>query len=604
MNDRRTTINDQYLRELHFDGSQIILHTDGILCGTTAEVISSRAFQAVLNMFLDHLIAKEDPILDDLAPDIGSDAGRAEFLTLLRYLSETPLVHAVKVMPAARAYAENPRSLHAFMEKFYDFWRSFDRYLICHSEQGPQSHDVRPYRTFTVTAERLKDLTRGLYRDICENITGDHCRIYRQVSAGADVGLIAVQKKWKPRNAADEALTGIPFIRQVLINPPLIIDPPENRRTGQFLRIGTDPLQGLLLEEGKWLCYPAQVGPVVVFIYFHRMFMGLGCSLANLFELATDDQIASGPDAVFLYGVDPPHLSGYGELPTVFHDDESGGALTAAIPGETRFGYFGYLKKMALTLHNILMMKRGRMPFHGAMARIHFRNRMTANILVIGDTATGKSETLEALRLLGKDAIRGITIIADDMGSLEVGEDGRVTGYGTEIGAFIRMDDLQRGYAFGQVDRAIIMSPQKANARVLIPVTYLGEVLHGYPVDYILYANNYEQVDEFHPLINSLATPDAALRVFRDGAAMSKGTTTATGLGHSYFANIFGPPQYRELHETLALRTFEAAFRTGTFVGQLRTRLAVPGFERTGPAEAAGALLRKILGEFPASGTG
>jgi hypothetical protein len=595
MKNQRTSINDQYLRELVFDGSQIILHTDGILCGTTAEVAGSRAFQAVLQIFLDHLIEKDDPILDALAPDIGSAEGRAGLVKLLRHLSETPIVHAAKAVNGAKPYGDDPRTLYLFVEKFYDFWRSFDRYLICHSEHGPQSHDVRPYRTFTVTTERLKDLTRGLYRDICENITGEHCRIYRQVSAGADVGLIAVQKKWTPGNPAARALTDIPFIRQVLINPPLIIDPPENRRTGQFLRIGVNPLENLPLEEGKWLCYPAQVGPVVVFIYFHQMFMGLGCSLANLFELATDEQVASGPDAVFLYGVDPGHLSRYGEVPTVFFDDEESDFLVAAVPGENRFGYFGYLKKMALTLHNILMMKRGRMPFHGAMALIHMKNRQSANVLVIGDTATGKSETLEALRLLGGDAIRGITIIADDMGSLGIREDGRVVGYGTEIGAFIRLDDLQRGYAFGQVDRAIIMSPQKANARVLVPVGYLGEVLAGYPVDYILYANNYEQVDESHSLINPLPTPEAALRVFRDGAAMSKGTTTSTGLGHSYFANIFGPPQYRDRHEDLARKTFEAAYNSGTFVGQLRTRLAVPGFEMNGPLEAAKALLKMIV---------
>jgi hypothetical protein len=595
MENEYTTINDQYLRKIHFVGNQIILHTDGILCGTTAEVVGSRAFQAVLNIFLDHLIEKKDAILAGLAPDIGTTEGRSNLMALLRHLSETPLVHAAKAVPGARPYAENPRPLHLFVETFYDFWRSFDRYLICHSEQGPHSHDIRPYRTFTSTAERLKDLTRSLYRDLCENITGKHCRIYRQVSAGADVGLIAVQKKWDPPGPSARILKDIPFIRQVLLNPPLIIDPPENRRTGQFLRIAADPLAGLPLDEEKWLCYPAQVGPVVVFIYFHRMFMGLGCSLANLFELATDEQIAEGPDAVYLYGVEPAHLSAYGDLPTVFYDDEDSGLLTAAVPGENRFGYFGYLKKMALTLHNILMMKRGRMPFHGAMTRILCRNGTSANVLVIGDTATGKSETLEALRVLGAETVSGMTIIADDMGSLGIREDGRVVGYGTETGAFIRLDDLQRGYAFGQVDRAIIMSPQKANARVLVPVAYLEEILTGYPVDYILYANNYEQVDEFHPVIDPLSTPESALRVFRDGAAMSKGTTTSTGLGHSYFANIFGPPQYRSLHEELAGRTFEAAFRARVFVGQLRTRLAVPGFEMDGPAEAAGALLRKIL---------
>ncbi len=54
-----------------------------------------------------------------------------------------------------------------------------------------------------------------------------------------------------------------------------------------------------------------------------------------------------------------------------------------------------------------------------------------------------------------------------------------VLGYGTEIGAFVRLDDLQQGYAIGQIDRAIIMSPQKVNARVVLPVTTLHEVQRG-----------------------------------------------------------------------------------------------------------------------------
>ncbi|MCL2102974.1 MAG: hypothetical protein FWH25_02945 [Syntrophorhabdaceae bacterium] len=598
---RRKIINDQYLQEMCFDDNQAVMHTDGILCGTTAEVVNSRAFEATLFMFLESLVEKGDPILDGLRPDASTSAGKAYLLRLLRTLSEMPLAHATRTIPSADAYLENPRPLYLFVEKFYDFWRSFDRYLVCHSDKGPQSHDIRPYRTFTATTERLKDLIRSLYRDLCENITGEHCRVYRQVSAGADVGLIAVQKTWASSTPACKILEDIPFIRQVLINPPLIIDPPENRRTGHFLRVDTNPLEGLSLEKNKWLCYPAQVGPVVVFIYFHQMFMGLGTSLANLFELAADEQVAAGPDAIYLFGVDTACLSGHGELPTVFFDDVENNLLVAAVPGEKRFGYFGYLKKMALTLHNILMMKQGRMPYHGAMALIHLKNRCSVNILLIGDTAAGKSETLEALRLLAGNEIRGISIIADDMGSLEIREDGKVLGYGTEIGAFIRLDDLQNGYAFEQVDRAIFMSPHKINARVLVPVNYLCEVLAGTPVDCILYANNYEQVDESHPLISPLPDMEAALEVFREGAAMSKGTTTSTGLVYSYFANIFGPPQYKERHEELARKTFEAAYKSGLFVGQLRTRLGVPGFEMDGPREAAAALLEMITKDFTVS---
>jgi hypothetical protein len=169
-----------------------------------------------------------------------------------------------------------------------------------------------------------------------------------------------------------------------------------------------------------------------------------------------------------------------------------------------------------------------------------------------------------------------------------------VHGYGTEIGAFIRLDDLQQGYAFGQIDRAIIMSPHKVNARVVLPVTTIEEVLNGYTLDYLLYANNYEEVDDSHPAVERFGSADQALAVFREGAAMAKGTTTSSGLGHSYFANIFGAPQYREVHEKLAVKTFEAAFSSGVWVGQVRTRLAVPGYEFKGPEEAARALLGLI----------
>ncbi len=583
-----------YLRDMRWEGKQVILHTDGLLCTSIREVVTSRAFERVLNLFLDHLTDHDDPLLSGLFSGHETEEERRLLLVLLRALADTPIEYAVRSIPGTDAYLDNPRPLYLFIESLYDFWRSFDRYLVCFSEEGPLSHDKRPYRTFNATMESLTDTTRALYRDICEHITGDHCRIYRQLHAGCNVGVIAVRRQWPSPDQSTAPLHDIPFISQVLINPPLIIDPPENKRTGQFIRVEKNPLEDIELKSDEWLCYPAQVGPVIVFVYFHQSFMGLGCSLANLFELATDEQVAQGPDAIYLYGVEPGHMERYGDLPTVFFDDEEKDLLVAAIPRGDEFGYFGYLKKMMLTLHNIQMMKKGRMPFHGALARITLRNSATATLLLIGETATGKSETLEALRTDGKDQISQMTILADDMGSLEVTEDGKIVGYGTETGAFIRLDDLEHGYAFNQVDRAIIMSPQKVNARVVLPVAFIDDILKGQEIDMILYANNYEEVDQDHQIINSLLDTRGALDIFREGAAMSKGTTTSTGLTHSYFANIFGPQQYRELHDELAVQVFEAAFERGLFVGQIRTRLAVPGSEREGPLEAARALLALI----------
>jgi len=290
-------------------------------------------------------------------------------------------------------------------------------------------------------------------------------------------------------------------------------------------------------------------------------------------------------------------LDALAPMPTVFYEDLEHGLITAACPNKDQFGYFGYLKKMILTLHNIKIMKLGKMPYHGAMVRIVIKGDRPFTVLIIGDTGAGKSETLEAFRIIGEDQIEEMIIIADDMGSLDIDQEGNVIGYGTEVGAFIRLDDLQPGYAFGQLDRTIIMNPNQVNARVVLPVTTYEHVMKGYSVDMVLYANNYEEIDEEHPLIERFTTPEAALHTFREGTAMSKGTTTSTGLVHTYFVNIFGAIQYKTVHEEIVKRFFDAFFEKNIFVGQLRTRLGIVGWERKGPEEAAQALLSMISQE-------
>lgn len=576
------------LVRLDLDDRQAVMTTEGGACVSTQELVESATFARVLDMYLDHSEAHDPGVLDDLGlPD------RKALRDVLCLLANNPLERVSLAVGSPGDLLARRERLHEFVEGLYDFWRRWDRFLVVRAAVPPEAGDKRPLRAFTETVESLTGIVRALYRDVAENITGGRPRVYRQVAAGAEVGVYTVSQKWPVPARYRGLLTGIPFVRNLLMYPPLLLDPPMNTRSGQFTEVADNPLDGLKLDREQWLCYPALVGRLVVFVYFERRFMGLGLSLANLFEMASDDEIAAGPDAVFLYGVPPAALARFGDLPTVFHDDKASRLLVAAVPLEDRFGYFGYLKKMVLTLHNVAAMDRGVMPFHGAYTRLVLADGGVASVLLIGDTATGKSETLEALRVAGEDRIREVRVIADDMGSLEVAG-GELLGYGTEIGAFVRLDDLQQGYAFGQLDRSIIMSPNRVNARVVLPVTTLEDVLRGYPVDCLLYANNHQPVDEAHPVIERFDGEEAALATFRDGAAMSKGTTTSTGLTHSYFANPFGPAQRRDQHEALATTTFAAAFEAGVYVGQLRTQLGLPGMETAGPRAAAEALLDLI----------
>jgi len=133
---------------------------------------------------------------------------------------------------------------------------------------------------------------------------------------------------------------------------------------------------------------------------------------------------------------------------TVFFQDKSAEIMFGYNVSCDDIDYFGYMKKMLLTLHNVYMINDEVLPVHGAMVRIRLKSGKQANIIIVGDSGAGKSETLEAFRQLAKEHISEMTVIFDDMGSITIDSDsGRLLARGTEIGAFLRLDDLPGGYS-------------------------------------------------------------------------------------------------------------------------------------------------------------
>ena len=578
---------------LRIIGNKVVLNIRERMCETAEEMLGSEKFSQVLEHCIKNLKEKNSPLLDIFENRLPDKENINDLIKTLTYLVKYENKLVPHIYEKSSVFLRDLDKLAGFVEYLYDYWRSFDRFIVNDSE-GDRL-DKRPYRTFNETVEQLTHLIRTVYRQIQENITGSHPNVYRQIPAGAEMSVISLPKKIAYTTDKYKKLNNIPVIRQMLIYPPLVIQQPMNKRTGHFKKIDLNPIDMVDLKPEEWLCYPAKIGKLLIMVYFHIEFFELGFSQCNLFQLADDEDLRRQPDAIYFYGVQGDVLDGLSSSPTVFFEDSENNIFVGAVPGRPEFGYFGYLKKMVLTLHNSIIMKSNNMPFHGALVKILLQGDKEATILMMGESGAGKSETLEAFRVLGEKHIRELTIIADDMGSIELDQNGAAIGYGTEIGAFLRLDDLQPGYAFGHLDRSIIMNPSQVNARIIIPVTRFDTVILGHKIDYILYANNYEDVDSEHPVIERFRSAETALETFRAGAVMSKGTTTSSGLVNTYFANIFGPPEYRDRHEMIAKRYFESFFSNNLFVGQMRTRLGIAGFESNGPREAALELL-KIIG--------
>lgn len=241
---------------------------------------------------------------------------------------------------------------------------------------------------------------------------------------------------------------------------------------------------------------------------------------------------------------------------------------------------------MVLTLNNVINIKKGYLPIHGAGLSVVLQNDKTVNIVILGDSGAGKSESIEAFRSLAKDYIKEMTIVFDDMGSFRI-KNNKVYAYGTEIGAFVRLDDLDAGYAFKQIDRSIFMNPDKVNSRLIMPVATFDEINLGYPVDFFLYADNYSVVVENCNSIELFKNKQDAIRVFKRGARLAKGTTTEKGLVQTYFANPFGPVQKREECDKLLNKYFDNLFKNKVKVGTIKTQLGLSHMQFEGPRSAA-----------------
>lgn len=551
-------------------------------CDGFESIINSEGFRRVLEAYLKKAENRKSHNFRYLTETMGTEDIKAisrYLINTLKLLSMMETSEVIVVNEAFESLLKDRKSFAGLIDEVYSFWRKLERYTVI---QNNKVKDGIAAVGFVDANRNFNDLVLRFYRRIQKNLLGSMPNILRQVSAGGNAGIMVNNTIW-PTPTEYAILENIPFINSISLEAPFITYPNKNTRDGIFTEIYENPLGYAHINNEEWFCYPAKVGELLAYVYFHRDFMSHGISLCNLFDLATAEECRGiKPGIVYVFGAKD---EGY-EIKTCFFDDRKNNIMLGFINYSEEIDYFGYMKKMILTLHNIIMIKKGYMPIHGAMVNVVLKNGKEANVVIMGDSGAGKSESLEAFRTLSEDYISDMTIIFDDMGVFKFEED-TIKGYGTEIGAFVRLDDLDQGYAFKEIDRSIFMNPDKINARLVMPVCKYDEIIKGYNVDLFLYANNYTNVEKNEKSIEYFYDVEEAKTVFKSGARMAKGTTTESGLVESYFANPFGPVQKKEEMDRIIDYYFKKMFESNIKVGQIKTCLAVEGLEKNGPRKAA-----------------
>ncbi|MBQ9899655.1 MAG: hypothetical protein IJM36_00835 [Acholeplasmatales bacterium] len=571
--------------EYIYNEKQVVINFSENFCKNEVEVLNSDCFSEVFTKYIDNLYKTENqaflPLLD-LMP-------RKKVAKILIRLFKLLFCLSFKDLEATsneieKSVLEKRYKLYDLVQDFYNYWRRIERYSVVLSRA---TKDGVESSSFIQAQSEFNNIVLSTYRTISEKLYGEKFPIYRQLPAGVNASLLLSKNEWMPKESKYAFLAKCEAIEQIVIRPPFISYSAKNKRTGTYPEVFTNPIEKVKdkFEPKSYYCYAAKVGSALAYIYFHRDYMAHGITIGNLFEFVPLNACKNKkPDLLYIFGAD---YEGESE----FYYDKEDDIYVGIAPHNSSIDYFGYMKKMLLTLYNTKMIDQGNLPIHGACVKITMKDGTKKNIVIMGDSGAGKSESLEALSEMAGDNISAQLTIFDDMGTFKI-ENDEVIAYGTEIGAFVRLDDMTSGYAYREMDRAIFMNPDKVNSRLVIPCATYGQIMAGSKVDMYLYANNYDE--ECESEVEFYNNADEAKKIFIRGARRAKGTTQEVGMTESFFANPFGPVQREEQTRVIIDKVFKKLFENNIPVGVLHTRLAVPGMEHDGPALAAKKLFELI----------
>ncbi|SMS14978.1 hypothetical protein [Levilactobacillus zymae] len=534
------------------DRNVAVLNYSARFLSSTFDLINSDEFAAFVKLFLDEQRAF---IPDDADPETTYDRVDPETYidTLKDVLTDQP-----------RAFDHFSRKeILVSIEDLYSYYRSYLRVATMTTQQN---HVVAS--EFMTIDQRFNDVVLRLYRTVEEKLQGHANHVYRQTNAATSACVLLQQVQW-PVPAGYEALTDIRFMNRLMLRPPMMLHTKSNKRKGRFTASHENPLKNFTGTKQDWLCYPAKIGESLAYIYFHRDYMASGLALANLFQLADRKEVLNQkPDLILLFGSPSAQGDADPENGHYFYDAKNQ-IYVGQVPYNDQTTYFGYMKKMCLTLHNLHQIAQKRLPIHGSMVKITFANGKTKTVVFFGDSGAGKSESIEALQSVADEQIVNIETIFDDMGSFTLDPEKGIYAQGTETGAFVRLDDLSSEVAFNNMDRGIYMNPELSNARVIIPANTWDRVVAHHHIDMWVYANNYDDAVGVHRFTDR----DQAEETFVAGKRRALGTTDEVGMSTTFFANPFGPVQEQAQTRPIIDAVFTELFKEQVYIGEIYTHL-------------------------------
>lgn len=273
-------------------------------------------------------------------------------------------------------------------------------------------------------------------------------------------------------------LNDIMFIDGIQLHIPACIDmdeyhPQSITKAEQFI------YRNLSINADDFFALSIQIGDCHGLVFLPKKYISILCACATLYQICPP---TLHHDFFLLYGI-----SSQANISQIY-EDTCNELIIGLHSGNENGNHFQYIKDMISTLYSCYCLKKHDFPLHGSMLQLHFPQK-TIGVLLIGAPDTGKSALCTSLLQICDKKNIPYSKVFDDQGVLH-NLDNDIYASGSEIGAFLHIDDLPQVTIYKQMSASVLLQEQQETTHVILPFTSIEEIRKFHKVDIIFYLDN------------------------------------------------------------------------------------------------------------------
>ena len=114
-----------------------ILKLKDRICESPEELIESEMFRGMLKKCIKSLQVRDSNLLNIFQGRKINSKNIRILIETFKYLSKLESALVPNIVDGADIFLKDKETLYEFTEYLYNYWRSFDRFVICNSESDP-----------------------------------------------------------------------------------------------------------------------------------------------------------------------------------------------------------------------------------------------------------------------------------------------------------------------------------------------------------------------------------------------------------------------------------------------------------------------------------